>query len=71
MNQSSYVTYRPGKQVVRFGFRSGLCSVRVNFGLSPFGSGMGSDLFRVNHVRVEYGFGSVEVWFGFTRVVLR
>ena len=46
------VSSRPGKRVVRFGFGSGLCSVRVNFGLSPFGSGTGSD-------RVKFGFGSI------------
>uniref|UniRef100_A0A7C9AFJ1 Protein kinase domain-containing protein n=1 Tax=Opuntia streptacantha TaxID=393608 RepID=A0A7C9AFJ1_OPUST len=43
---------RPGKRVVRFGYGSGLCLVRVNFGLSPFGSGTGSD-------RVKFGFGSI------------
>jgi len=43
---------RPGKRVVRFGYESVLCSVRINFGLSPFGSGMGSD-------RVKFGLGSI------------
>ena len=46
------VVVRPGKRVVRFGFGSDLCSVRVNFGLSPFGSGTGSD-------RVKFGFGFI------------
>jgi len=44
--------HRLGKRVVRFGFGSGLCSVRVNFGLSPFGLGTGLD-------RVKFGFGSI------------
>ena len=39
-------------RVVRFGFGLGLCSVQVNFRLSPFGSGTGSD-------RVKFGFGSI------------
>ena len=46
------VASRPGKRVVPVGFGSGLCSVRVNFGLSPFGSGTGLD-------RVKFGFGSI------------
>jgi len=60
------VSSRPGKRVVRFGYGSGLYSVRVNFGLSPFGSGevwvqiyFGSIMFGsgMPSVRLKYGSG--------------
>ena len=61
--------------VVRFRFGSSLCSVRINFGLSPFGLSKGSDRVKFGFgsisgqsCSVGYGFDSVEVWLGVRKI---